>query len=82
MEPRLNEETGIVTGTVQDKINYLLNKHQKMSDLRLNKARKKTIHHMYVHSNPIADVFTIIWRYGAIAESKETPKNQHPTYQN
>lgn len=40
----------------------------------MNKKHQKTIIHTYVHSDPIANVFSVINQYSVMAKSHVTPK--------
>jgi len=74
MMPLIDEDTGVIRGTVQNTMDYLFGTYGNISDQKLNETRQRTINHTYVHSDPIANVFNLINKYAAMAQAQGTPE--------
>ena len=74
MAPRLDKETGVVISIVQDTMNYLFKTYRKISDQILKDTRQKNINGVYIHSDPITNVFAVIRNYAAMVETQGTPE--------
>ena len=74
MAPRLDKETGVVISIVQDTMNYLFKTYRKISDQILKDTRQKNINRVYIHSDPITNVFAVIRNYAAMVETQGTPE--------
>ena len=74
MMPLIDEDTGVIRGTVQNTMDYLFSTYGNISDQKLNKTRQETINHTYIHADPIANVFNVINKYAAMAQAQGTPE--------
>jgi hypothetical protein len=74
MMPLIDEDTGVIRGTVQNTMDYLFSTYGNISDQKLNETRQSTINHTYVHADPIANVFNVINKYAAMAQAQGTPE--------
>ena len=72
--PEINEDTGIVPGTVIDIMTYIFNTFGEISDQKLNEEHQKVINHTCIHSGSMANVFNVISKYTAMTDSHGTPK--------
>ena len=74
MMPLIDEDTGVIRGTVQHTMDYLFGTYGNISDQKLNETRQSTINHTYIHADPIANVFNVINKYAAMAQAQGTPE--------
>ena len=70
----IDEDTGVIRGTVQNTMDYLFSTYGNISDQKLNETRQTTINHTYIHADPIANVFNVINKYAAMAQAQGTPE--------
>ena len=74
MMPLIDEDTGVIRGTVQNTMDYLFSTYGNISDQKLNETRQETINHTYIHANPIANLFIVINKYAVMAQAQGTPE--------
>jgi len=74
MMPLIDEDTGVIRGTIPNTMDYLFSTYGNISDQKLNETRQVTINHTYVHADPVANVFNVINKYAAMAQAQGTPE--------
>ena len=74
MMPLIDEDTGVIRGTIPNTMDYLFSTYGNISDQKLNETRQSTINHTYIHADPIANVFNVINKYAAMAQAQGTPE--------
>ena len=72
--PLINEDTGVIRGTVQNTMDYLFSTYGNISYQKLNETRQQTINHTYIHSDPISNFYNVINKYAAMAQAQGTPE--------
>ena len=71
---KLNDDTGVVEGTVVEIIQYLFQEFGNITDQQLAEAKNKVMQHKYIHDDPISNVFQEIHKYSLMAEAHGTPE--------
>ena len=71
---KINDDTGVVEGTVIEVVQYLFQEFGNITDQQLADAKNKIMKHKYVHDNPIFNVFQEIHKYSLMAEAHGTPE--------
>ena len=70
--PKINEDTGIFTGTFNALMTCLSDAFGNITDQNLNEERQKLVNHTYVHSDFIANVFNVISNYTTMLDAHGT----------
>ena len=71
---KINDDTGVVEGTVVEIVQYLFQEFGNITDQQLAEAKNKVMQHKYVHDDPISNVFQEIHKYSLMAEAHGTPE--------
>ena len=71
---KINDDTGVVEGTVIETIQYLFQEFGDITDQQLADTKNKLMKHKYVHDDPISNIFHEIHKYSLMAEAHGTPE--------
>ena len=74
IEGLVNEETGLVVGTIPEIMAYLFETYGNISPTVLNEKREEMLSYTYDNTKPIDLLFTAINKYAGIADSAGSPE--------
>ena len=74
IEGQVNEETGLVKGTIPEVMSFLFETYSNISPTVLNEKREEILSMTYDNSKPIGLIISSINKYADIAYSTSSPE--------
>ena len=69
--PLLHDDTGTIKSSIPEVFKYLFDTYDNITDQMIYEERATLLQHQYIHEQPVANIFSKIYKYATLAEAHD-----------